>query len=70
MTDITISQIEAAINYWCKTKPDPAKISLCDEARLLADVYGGMIFSRQSVIADTTLNDAQRAALRMENRGE
>jgi hypothetical protein len=66
---VSIAQIEAAINAWRNRSPasssqdDGEAIVLCDEARSLADVYGGMIFRRQQEIAVSALSAAQVAAL-------
>ncbi|MFC0403183.1 DUF3717 domain-containing protein [Paraburkholderia rhizosphaerae] len=66
---VSIAQIEAAINAWRNRTPVPAgqnegeAIVLCAEARSLADVYGGMIFSRQQQIPLSALSSDQVAAL-------
>ncbi|ANB77999.1 MAG: DUF3717 domain-containing protein [Pseudomonadota bacterium] len=66
MPDISIEQLEAAINIWRNRKPSPEGSdqapALCAEARALADVYGTMIFKRLVTVDTATFNEVQTAA--------
>ena len=46
MTDICITDIESAVNYWRQKKPSPDGFSLPAETRALAHVYAMMVFNR------------------------
>ncbi|OLL27206.1 hypothetical protein BTH42_34145 [Burkholderia sp. SRS-W-2-2016] len=64
--DVSIAQIETAINVWRNRNPaisDEEVMVLCAEARCLATLYGDMIFTRASVVPRETLTEAQLAAL-------
>jgi Protein of unknown function (DUF3717) len=64
--DVSISQIENAINVWRNSNPaisDEEVMVLCAEARCLANLYGSMIFTRATVVPRDTLTEAQLAAL-------
>ena len=43
MTDICITDLESAINYWRHKKPSPDGFSLPAETRALAEVYALMV---------------------------
>lgn len=64
---IPVAHIESAINVWRALSSAPAGdddgIVLCREARVLADLYGQMIFDRQYSVAASTLSPEQLAAL-------
>jgi predicted Fe-S protein YdhL (DUF1289 family) len=49
MTGIHITDIEAAINWWRERSPSPDGISACPEVRALAEVYGLMVYYRESL---------------------
>lgn len=62
---VTIAQLECAINHWRERRPaaDEDKPVLCAEARVLADIYGLLIYSGAPSIEYSTLNAVQRDAL-------
>ena len=62
MDTIGIDELEMAINQWRVRRAQP--LALCREVRVLADVYGDMIYRRQSTIAITALSVEQLNALR------
>lgn len=66
MPRITIEQLEAAINIWRNRKPSPEgkdeAPALCPEARVLADVYAAMIFTRAATVETSELSPAQASA--------
>jgi predicted Fe-S protein YdhL (DUF1289 family) len=45
MTDICITDLEAAINYWRQKKPSPDGFSLPSETRALAEIYAVMVIN-------------------------
>jgi hypothetical protein len=65
--DVSISQIETAINAWRDRSPAPIAndepLVLCKEARSLADVYGRLIVKREQSVPIATLTAEQRTAL-------
>jgi hypothetical protein len=63
MRTITITQIEEAINIWRARQPSGDDASLCHEARVLADIYGWMIYARAVVVDAATLTPEQIAAI-------
>lgn len=63
---ISIAQIENAINVWRNRNPSMFEtdvLVLCAEARCLANLYGEMIFLRETDVPREALNEAQLAAL-------
>jgi hypothetical protein len=63
---VSITQIEDAINAWRNRNPSMFEtdvLVLCAEARCLADLYGEMIFTRESSVSCETLTPAQLDAL-------
>jgi hypothetical protein len=63
---VSIALIEDAINVWRNRNPSMFEtdvLVLCAEARCLADLYGEMIFARESSVSRGTLTQAQRQAL-------
>lgn len=62
---VTMAQIECAINHWRERRPfaDAENPVLCAEARALADVYGLMIYRRETSVERVSLTPQQRAAL-------
>jgi hypothetical protein len=67
MGTITITQIEEAINIWRTRQPSGDDASLCLEARVLADIYGWMIYVRAGVVDAATLTPEQTAAISVAN---
>lgn len=63
--DVSIAQLERAINHWRERRPpaDSESPVLCAEARVLADVYGLAIYRGWEGVSRASLNDTQRAAL-------
>jgi hypothetical protein len=49
-TFLTVAEIEQAINYWRARQAAGEDGALCRKARLLADIYGHMIYERMQVI--------------------
>jgi uncharacterized protein len=62
MTEIPISDIEAAINHWRERSPSPDGVSLAPELQALGQVYGLMVHFHQSGIEEAALPDEARAA--------
>ncbi|BCF95227.1 DUF3717 domain-containing protein [Paraburkholderia largidicola] len=63
---VSIPQIEAAINVWRNRNPSMFEtdvLVLCAEARCLADLYGELIFTRETSVSRESLTQAQLAAL-------
>ncbi|MBR8278350.1 DUF3717 domain-containing protein [Burkholderia cenocepacia] len=64
---VSIAEIEVAINVWRNRSPAPIGpdelLVLCPEARVLADVYGVMIVTRETCVPRSSLTDKQVAAL-------
>ena len=46
MTDICITDIESAVNYWRQKKQSPDGLSLPAETCALADVYAMVVLNR------------------------
>lgn len=65
VTSVTIAQIECAINHWRERRPsaDADNPVLCAEARVLADVYGLMIYRGEQSVERSSLTPQQRVAL-------
>lgn len=62
MTTFTIAQIEQAINYWRAAEPG-GEFALNAQARVLAGVYGLMIYDGRAHIALADLTADQVEAL-------
>ncbi|CAM5559807.1 DUF3717 domain-containing protein [Eoetvoesiella caeni] len=63
-TNVSIAQIEQAINYWRHSPLSPQDgVTLERNANVLADIYGQMIYSGQNAIATTDLSIEQGKAL-------
>lgn len=62
MTGIHITDIESAINHWRERSPSSDGLSLAPELRALAEVYGLMVYFRQTEIEETGMPPAARAA--------
>ncbi|MBT2792913.1 DUF3717 domain-containing protein [Paraburkholderia strydomiana] len=66
VTEVSIAQIEDAINVWRNRNPSMFEtdvLVLCAEARCLADLYGEMIFLRTASVSRGALTPEQLAAL-------
>ncbi|VVE87326.1 DUF3717 domain-containing protein [Pandoraea bronchicola] len=59
----SIAEIERAINYWTGRQAADSHWSLCQSARVLANVYGEMIYRRETSIAAEALNAEQSQAI-------
>ncbi|WP_231606165.1 DUF3717 domain-containing protein [Pandoraea apista] len=59
----SIAEIEQAINYWTSHQAADSHWSLCQSARALANVYGEMIYRRETNIAADALNTEQSQAI-------
>lgn len=62
MTTVTIMELEAAINRCAKARP-PINYVLGPDLRVLAVVYGDMIYRRLRTLQLATLCPTQRAVL-------
>ncbi|TAL53839.1 DUF3717 domain-containing protein [Pandoraea sp.] len=60
-----IAEIEQAINYWIRRQAADDALALCHSARVLADVYGLMIYHHQASVNVAALNAEQATALAM-----
>jgi hypothetical protein len=60
--DLTVQELEAAINYWRELRPARGnEFALAPEVNILAPIYALMIFRRASAVDTSTLSaDAQR----------
>jgi hypothetical protein len=63
-TDVTIAEIEQAINYWCARQGCGENGALCANARPLADVYGKMIYEHATAIDASQLQPEQRELIK------
>ncbi|KQR76969.1 hypothetical protein ASG35_11840 [Burkholderia sp. Leaf177] len=63
MTVYTIEQVEAAINYWRVHDATGEDAALCASARVLADVYGLMIYHHASSVSAGTFTAEQLRAV-------
>ena len=63
MTAYTITQIERAINYW-RASGSGDDVVLNPHVRVLAGVYGHMIYGRLAAIAEADLTEPQVHAIR------
>ncbi|AKM29101.1 hypothetical protein AB870_01625 [Pandoraea faecigallinarum] len=59
----SIADIEQAINYWTRHQAADSNLSLCPSARALANVYGEMIYRRETSVAADALNGEQSQAI-------
>jgi hypothetical protein len=59
----SIAEIEQAINYWTRRQVADSHWALCPSARVLADVYGEMIYRRETSIAADALDEPQSQAI-------
>lgn len=69
---VPIAQIEQAINAWRNLNADPSNtgdmLVLCREARMLADVYGYLIYAGETAYPVERLTVEQREALAILDR--
>jgi hypothetical protein len=59
----TITDVEIAINYWRDRQVSGPGCALCPSARVLADVYGKMIYTRIHTVSAKELNARQTEAM-------
>ncbi|VVE79423.1 hypothetical protein PSP31121_02111 [Pandoraea sputorum] len=59
----SIADIEQAINYWTSHQAADSNLSLCPAARVLANIYGEMIYRRATSVAADALNGEQSQAI-------
>ena len=63
MSDITINELEAAINFWRSRSPSSGdELSLCKEASALSKPYALMIVQRQQTLSPDRLDGTARQA--------
>ena len=62
MPGIHITDIEAAINWWRERSPSPDGISACAEVRALAEIYGLMVYYRESLCDEHSMPAKARYA--------
>jgi hypothetical protein len=63
-TNITLTQLEAAINFWRQTKPSQGdELRLCDEASALAEPYAMLIMTKRTTLAVDQLDSAAQLAI-------
>ena len=62
--DVTLTELEDAINYWRRMKPATGdERALSPEVNALADAYALMIFERSKVMPLSSLCDAALALI-------
>ncbi len=62
MPGIHITDIEAAINWWRERRPSTDGLTACAEVRALAEVYGLMVYYRESLCDESSMPASARAA--------
>jgi hypothetical protein len=63
MSDITIHELEAAINFWRSRSPSSGdELSLCKEASALSKPYAQMIVQRETRLSPERLDAIAREA--------
>ncbi len=62
MSGIHITDIEAAINWWRARQPSADGLTACAEVRALAEVYGLMVYHRETSCDDASMPAAAHAA--------
>ena len=62
MAGIHISDIESAINHWRARAAGDGDMALGPELGALAELYGRMVYARQSEVDESVLGDLARAA--------
>ena len=62
--DVTLTELEDAINYWRRMKPATGdERALSPEVNALADAYALMIFERSKVMPLSSLSEAALALI-------
>jgi hypothetical protein len=61
----SIADFERAINYWRERQSSGEDFAVCPRARVLADVYGWMIWHQAGRVPAHTLSPAQNEALNL-----
>ncbi|EKS72789.1 DUF3717 domain-containing protein [Caballeronia sp. Lep1P3] len=59
----SITDVEQGINYWRGRQASTDDFSICPRGRVLADVYGSMIFHQQEFVEPRSLTPEQNEAL-------
>ncbi len=63
MSDISITELEAAINFWRDRSPSSGdELALCQEASALSRPYALLIVQRQNVFSPDRLDPEARTA--------
>jgi hypothetical protein len=63
MSDITINELEAAINFWRTRSPSTGdELRLCKEASALSKPYALLIVQRRTTLPEEALEPLARAA--------
>jgi hypothetical protein len=63
MNEYTITDIENAINYWRSRQAATDDFAVCPRARVLADVYGTMIYHQRERVEARSLTAEQNEAI-------
>ena len=62
MAALHITDIESAINWWRERSPSPDGITACAEVRALAEVYGLMVYYRETLADEDSMPARAREA--------
>jgi len=63
MSDISITELEAAINFWRNRSPSTGdELALCREANALSQPYALMIVQRRMTVSPEALDPIARTA--------
>jgi uncharacterized protein len=62
MAGIHIHDIELAINWWRNRSPSPDGVTACPEVRALAEVYGLMVYYRETEADEDSMPPKAHAA--------
>ncbi len=62
MAALHITDIESAINWWRERSPSPDGITACAEVRALAEVYGLMVYYRETLADEDSMPTRAREA--------
>ena len=62
MAALHITDIESAINWWRERSPSPDGITACAEVRALAEVYGLMVYYRETLADEGSMPSPARDA--------
>ena len=62
MAALHITDIESAINWWRQRSPSPDGITACAEVRALAEVYGLLVYYRQTLADEDSMPPRAREA--------